>query len=184
LGPDKDGRRPGSTNGPQERFRWDASSKHAAPDPAFGQTGGNSPQRQEMGFLIRASEQHEPSVLRLLQFTSTLGEDRMHGIAENVFDVDTPARGFPALTNSGKDRHQQVIPTPDDTSPLNGVSHDLLAGIPVEREGRTRESARSRRAAGKRNHLTTTAAQGGGIGDRLSGSVGGRRPHRQLAHRG
>ena len=49
---------------------------------------------------------------------------------------------------------------------------------------RSRKAARCRRAARNRNHLTTTAAQGGGIGDRLSGSVGGRRRHRQLGHRG
>jgi hypothetical protein len=91
LGPDEDGRRPGSTNGLQQRFLWDAGSEHSASDSSFGQACGNSPQRQEVGLLIRAGEQHETGVLRLFEFTGTLGEGRVDGVAENVLNVDPPA---------------------------------------------------------------------------------------------
>ena len=39
--------------------------EHSASNSAFGQARGNSPQRQEVRFFIRAGEQHEPGVLRL-----------------------------------------------------------------------------------------------------------------------
>ena len=56
-----------------------------------------------------------------------------------------------------------MVPTPDDTPPFDGVSDDVLAGIPIKCQGRARRPLEAGVPPGIGNYLTAAAAKGGGI---------------------